>query len=239
MLLLPPQLPLFISFDWDNTLADTRPYTVKVMQLVLDHYNLGRWDTVRTLRNPDKSLQDNFPILFGSYAPEAYELFTHLYKEHYECSISAMPGAQEICMTLKGLGIPFGIISSKDRAMLDYEVACLFNRQHFAFIVGYEDVPHHKPAPDPIHEICKKIGVKASRKTFWHIGDHEQDSSCALAAGVLPIIITWGRHNPRLNQDADNIVLMHSLKDLNCNIRNARSPQRILPTHLNISPVQE
>ena len=60
------------AFDWDNTLAYSREALVFAINKILPQYNLPQWDEVKQKRNRRLSFRDNFPLIFGDNAEEAY-----------------------------------------------------------------------------------------------------------------------------------------------------------------------
>ena len=51
-----------VLFDWDGTLAETRPAVVDAMEHTLAAYGREPWDeTKRKYRDTSKSLKENFP----------------------------------------------------------------------------------------------------------------------------------------------------------------------------------
>jgi HAD superfamily hydrolase (TIGR01549 family) len=57
--------------------------------------------------------------------------------------------------------------------------------------IAYQDVQHHKPHPDGLLAAAKGLGVAPSQCLY--IGDQPKDVQAAVAAGMLPIFVTWGK----------------------------------------------
>lgn len=61
---------------------------------------------------------------------------------------------------------------------------------HFDVVITRLEKPI-KPAPDPIHLACHRLGVKAAQS--WMIGDGDHDITAGNAAGATTIWISHGR----------------------------------------------
>ena len=76
-------MPKTIIFDWDDTLAHTRPAVVEAMEYVLKKYNKEPWDITKAkYRDTKKSLKENFPNFFGDKAQSAYQDYINYYTTH-------------------------------------------------------------------------------------------------------------------------------------------------------------
>ena len=71
--------PRVVLFDWDGTLAETRPAVVDAMEHTLVAYGREPWDeTKRKYRDTSKSLKENFPNFFGEESVRAYDDYLSL-----------------------------------------------------------------------------------------------------------------------------------------------------------------
>lgn len=178
-------------FDWDNTLAESRSTLVYAVNQVLVQYGLPDWEKVQHKCNPDLSFRDNFPLIFGTKALEAYEKYAKIYLENVHRFITAFPKTTEVLEFLKSHGVKLMIMTNKDRRLLKFELPLIFDPALFDNIVcGHEakaDKPHQShliyTLKDfmPAHEI--------NPKNIWVVGDSSVDSRCALSANALAIRI--------------------------------------------------
>ena len=60
------------AFDWDNTLALTRPALECSINEVLQQNGLPTWNEIKNKRDANLSFRDNFPVLFGDKAAALY-----------------------------------------------------------------------------------------------------------------------------------------------------------------------
>ncbi len=180
----------YVLFDWDNTLADTRPLLVAAVNRVLSEYNLPEWETSKQKRNPDLSFRDNFPNIFGEKAVQAYQRYTEVYLQEIS-KLKPVSGAPEALEYFRKQNLPLLIMSNKDRKLLDIEVKQLYNPKWFLRIVGGHEAARDKPWPEHAWYALQGLLAKdeITPDKVWIIGDTAQDSRCALAAGACPIRI--------------------------------------------------
>lgn len=182
----------YVLFDWDNTLAVTRPILVKVVNEVLTEYNLPPWEEVKKQRNPDLSFRDNFPNIFGKeHYEEAYERYRKLYLEQMPSLIQTFSKVPEVLDFFNKKNIPMIIVSNKDKVLLEREVSILFKSEYFYKIVSGHEAERDKPYPEQIFFALKGLlkPEEITPEKVWMIGDSPQDSRCAQAAHARAIRI--------------------------------------------------
>lgn len=180
----------YVIFDWDNTLAESRTTLVYTVNQVLKEYGLPDWEEVKKHRDKDLSFRDNFPNIFGAdKAAAAYARYYELYLDNVKHQIKTFPGVRETLDFFKEHQIQMIIMSNKDRRLLEYELPFLFDKELFAQVVCGHEAARDKPYPEQAYYALNGW-LKPEEITpdkVWIIGDSEQDSDCALAAGALPI----------------------------------------------------
>lgn len=187
-------LPKLITFDWDETLADTRQCIVSTMERTLEHYGKEPWDiTKKKFRDKNKSLKENFPNFFGKNAEEAYNYYITVYKNHFINKATPITGSDLIIKSIENLRMTFGIISNKDKELLNHEIKNIFPQVNFHFVFGNGDAMRNKPDPAPIILACQQTKIEPTKQNVWHVGDSKQDVDCAINAGVTPILIGEGK----------------------------------------------
>lgn len=193
------------AFDWDNTLACTRKALEYTVNLVLPEYSLPLWNEVKSKRDRNLSFRDNFPLIFGKCAGEAYEKYRLLYKQSARELVSRPEKAEETMFFLRAHGVKIVIVSNKDRELLEYELPFLYDRSLFDGIVCGHEAPADKPQKEQLEYAVKSFGVKISPQTVWMVGDSLMDSRCALSAGARAVRIgepIWevaeDRENPEI-----------------------------------------
>ncbi len=186
--------PRAVLFDWDGTLAETRPAVVDAMEHTLAAYGREPWDeTKRKYRDTSKSLKENFPNFFGEESVRAYDDYLAYYRVHGMRRIVPAPGAADFLRSCINAGVGIYVVSNKEKALLTAEVRHFFPDIVFNAVLGNGDAPRNKPAPDPVFAALKNADFAINRETVWLVGDSKQDTDCALAAGVLPVVIGNGK----------------------------------------------
>ena len=181
----------FVIFDWDNTLADSRPALLFAIRQVLAEKGLPVWEEVCRNRNHDLSFKDNFPIFFGGRAEEIYARYAEVYLQHVKDLISTFDGVRQVLDFLAARRVKMMIMSNKDRRLLDYELPLLFDPAMFEKIVCGHEAEHDKPYPEHIFYALSGYlrPDEISPEEVWMVGDSPMDSNCAKAAHALPIRI--------------------------------------------------
>ena len=182
----------FAIFDWDNTLADSRPHIIETINKILPEYNLPVWDIVKRRRDPGLSFRDNFVHIFGpDLAAEAYERYAELYKTANDFSLMTFPGVNEVINNLYEYKVKLFVMTNKDRRLFDLEMPQLFDPRLFVRTVAGHEAPRDKPSPEQVYFLLRGLlrPEEITPENVWIIGDSAQDSSCALAAGAQAIRI--------------------------------------------------
>jgi phosphoglycolate phosphatase len=106
---------------------------------------------------------------------------------------TAYDGVADLLATFAARGVKQGIISNNQGEVVRIITRHLGLAQHLTFAWGEDDVTAPKPAPDGIRQAATQLGVALDRVLF--IGDSENDSEAAQAAGVACVGVTWGIHS--------------------------------------------
>ena len=135
-------------FDWDGTLAETRTPRLWAVNRIMAKYGLPDWESTREKQNKLLSFMDNFPLVFGSRAEEAYREYAELYKANVARMIKTFPGVRETLAFLRQKGVKIAIMTNKDRRLLEFELPLLFDVSLFDRIVCGHEAAHDKPCGD-------------------------------------------------------------------------------------------
>ena len=186
--------PKAIIFDWDGTLAETRPAVVDSMEHVLKLYGKEPWDITKAkYRDTNKSLKENFVNFFGEHAKEAYQLYLDYYEKHGYSKVKPMVHAENFMKFCESKNIDLYVISNKERQLLLKEIAKCFPSVKFKKVLANGDAPHNKPAPDPVFVALKDNKTPINRDNVFLVGDSKQDTDCAENASVYPVLLGSGK----------------------------------------------
>lgn len=204
-----------VVFDWDNTLVESRSALEFCVNKVLKAYNLPEWNIVKKKRDDNLSFRDNFPLIFGDKAQEAYELYRKLYLENVRNLISLFDGVNELIALFQKNNIPLLIMSNKDRLLFDYEYKFFFNSNDFMRIVCGHEAEHDKPHSAQLfyglQGILKKEEI--NEETVWVIGDSPVDSDCAKNSGAKAIRVGFPLWDCD-NEDDEKISFFKNIREL-------------------------
>ncbi|MDP6538565.1 MAG: HAD-IA family hydrolase [Planctomycetota bacterium] len=188
--------PTTILFDLDGTLIDS-------VDLILASYR----HTLRVHRSVDLPPEHFRPGLgrplleqLGSVTSDEAELaaMVETYRahnhEHHDGAVRAYPGVVSALGALTRSGVALGIVTSKNAATAWRGLECCGLAEHFAVLVGSDDVERHKPDPAPVLAAVERLASARERTVF--VGDSPQDLRAGRRAGVRTAAAAWGPFAP-------------------------------------------
>ena len=207
-----------VFFDFDGTLADSFDAiaaSVNYLRALRGHGQLSTSDVKRHVGwGPEHLLTMTVP---------GAEIAVDLprYREHHPKVMAEqtrlMPGAAEALRALHEAGKKIALCSNKPRLfsrglLVHFNIADLFH-----VVIGPEDVPRPKPAPDMIRAALDRLGVPA--ESVLYIGDMTVDIQTARAAGVTVWVVPTGAESLETLTAAKPDRLLENLTDLCGNAR--------------------
>ena len=182
-----------VIWDFDGTLADTRP----IIEAGMDHAlrQLGLPPAVREewLRYVGLPVEEGIRRTFGPLGLSletvlpAYRTFKHLEHEHL---IKGFDGISELLAELHRRGVLQAVASSKRGEPLRRQVAALEWTPYFHPLVTPDEVAAAKPDPESIRLILATLGVAPADAVM--VGDTPFDLDMARAAGVASVGVGHG-----------------------------------------------
>ena len=116
------------------------------------------------------------------------------YREHHPTVMYdqtwLLPGAMETLTTLKSRGRKVALCSNKPRLFSEKLLVRLDIAGCFDAVLGPEDVPHPKPAPDMLLAAVRRLEMAANRVLY--VGDMTVDIKAARAAGLTVWTVPTG-----------------------------------------------
>ena len=147
------------------------------------------------------SRTDIFELLFGEdeeAKADAHHAFDSAYQNHIEDVFPLEPDIRSQVQRLRDVGLPVGVISNRRRDFFEQELARVdgtgWNDLFDVCICG-TDVSARKPAPTPVLEAVRRLGVPADEHV-WYVGDSTTDIISARRAGVTPIFYNGAGWSP-------------------------------------------
>ncbi len=183
-----------VIFDLDGTLADTLSDIAEAMNRALEAHDLPTLepDAYRTLvgegveRLVKRAVPTDRPELIGPVLDD----LKRYYAEHMLDRTTAYSGIPELLDRLTERQIPMAIVSNKPEPATRWMVERMFDRWHFAAVVGGTDGVPLKPDPTAVLKIAGDLGIEPSACVY--LGDTMIDMQTAVAAGMYPVGALWG-----------------------------------------------
>lgn len=185
-----------VLFDADGTLIDTYGTILASMRhAVAEALDLHLPDA-ELMGLVGTPLSDQMLHFAGGDAERA-ERAMEAYRHHNAGTIErtrAFPDTREALGRFKRAGVPLGVVTSKrhDPAVRGLEASGLSG--FFAFVIGCDDWPEHKPEPGPILHGCDLLGL--APEACAYVGDSPFDIQAGTAAGCLTVAALWGMFPP-------------------------------------------
>jgi phosphoglycolate phosphatase len=105
---------------------------------------------------------------------------------------TAYMGVAEMLRSVSQLKIPQGVISNNQSEVVRLILTHLKLADRFELMYGEDHVPAPKPDPSGLLQAARLLGVDRHRCVY--VGDSENDSEAAIAAGMTCVGVTWGIH---------------------------------------------
>jgi HAD superfamily hydrolase (TIGR01549 family) len=205
-----------ILLDLDGTLIQTTEIILDTFKETLDKFfpHLKLKDEELT-----NLLGQTLYKTFGFYTDDQDEVdkiveyYRLISNQKIENGLKAYPGAVETLKYLKSKNCTIGIVTSKMRKVALYHLELTGLIDYIDGLIGYEDVIHHKPNPEPVEKALKLFN--ADKKTTVYVGDHENDIIAAKKAGISSCAVTYShRLKACLNEQPEFVIdELTNLKD--------------------------
>ena len=198
-----------VVWDFDGTLADSRPLIEAGMEFTLGRLGLQDLSGVRDLWMQQVGLpvEEGLRRTFEGVAVEpaevlkVYRTFDWLGHEHL---LQPFPGMSDLVHELHGRGVNMAIASSKRTAALARQVAGFGWADCFSPLVTPDDVRLGKPHPESL-EICLQVHGLAPGEAVM-VGDTPFDLEMAQRAGVPGIAVGHGFYDREALQACDPLA---------------------------------
>lgn len=182
-----------LIFDLDGTLIDSYPLTTFAFKEVIKKWGdveLTEDEIYLSFGPPEKEIFKNY--VGKENLEKCYNEYVRIFEENIE-RIRVFEGIREVLTELKGLRMPVGIFTGRGRE-LSLKLIELKNLTLFIDeLVSSEDVPHPKPYPDGVEEVCRRLGLKPGQ--CLHVGDSFMDIIAGKKAGAITAGALWGTRN--------------------------------------------
>ncbi len=191
-----------VLFDVDGTLLDTRDAWIGAFDAGLaavgSHAMTGAAGA-RWIGTPIETIYAERCALAGEPLRRAVAAFQAFEAASVGDGVRAFPGVPEMLDVLRAWQL--GTITNKrrDTTLAALEAARLGGR--FAVVLGGDSVARKKPAPDPILQAARELGLEPAACAY--VGDTEVDVRAGREAGAVTVGVTWGYGTRARLEEAD------------------------------------
>jgi phosphoglycolate phosphatase len=143
-------------------------------------------------------LEQRFPAALASYMGH--------YKDIDDQYATMYPDVIEGLDAFKAKGIRLACVTNKPLAFALSLLAKAGLRNYFDVVYGGDSLPHKKPHPAQLQQVCKDFALPAAQ--IIAIGDSSNDAEAARAAGCYVLNVPYGYNHgePIQGVDSDGIV---------------------------------
>jgi phosphoglycolate phosphatase len=202
-----------VVFDFDGTLADS----YGAIACSVNHVRSERGMPALSIDEVKRHVGRGPEYLLTHTAPGG-RLADDLacYRAHHPSVMLAMtqllPGAAPLLAGLQRLGKKIGLCSNKPRLFSQKLLQHLEVSAYFDVVLGPEDVPLPKPAPDMLLRAIQRLGLPSDQVLY--VGDMTVDIQTARSAGVRVWAVATGSEERRALEDAKPDRLLADLQEM-------------------------
>jgi phosphoglycolate phosphatase len=212
-------VPLFprpfaaVIFDLDGTLVHSAPDIAAALNIILKAEGVPTFaseDTYRFIgRGAERLIADAFAARGRVLAADALAALTQRYLAAYahrgSPDTTLYPGAMDMLCGLRSRGIKLAICTNKAQSLSNQVVAGLGLNSVIASVIGSDSGYGRKPAPEPLLEACRRIGVEAQEALM--VGDTITDVRTAAAAMCASAVVRHGYSQQPIDALGAQVVL--------------------------------
>jgi len=184
-----------ILFDFDGTLANTNPLILRTLRetfaTMLPQRPLSEAEILECI---GPTLHETGLIYFPDNPQAFVDHYRHLNLLYHDSMVEPYPGIIEMLDSLKAMGMPMAVVSSKKRDVVERGLRLLGMADYFDFVLGGDEVENPKPHPEPIEVALSALGLAPDEALM--VGDNYHDIHAAQNAGVASVAVGWAHRGP-------------------------------------------
>ncbi|HEX2837701.1 MAG TPA: HAD-IA family hydrolase [Phycisphaerales bacterium] len=199
-----PRTPTYsaILFDLDGTLIDSAACIVECFQIACVEHGLAAPQPHEVRATMGIPLERSMPAHAARLgttlsAPQVQDMIT-TYRSHYArltpSLVRPFDGVREMLDACRAMGVPMAIVTSKRVGPAEMNLRHVGFLEHFATIVGSDQVLRYKPEPDTVLIAAERMNI-TDLSTALVVGDATFDIHMGQAAGAKTCAATWGAHD--------------------------------------------
>lgn len=211
-----------VLFDLDGTLIDSVPAYTKMLEIIVHRLNLNPVSTemVAELMKGGVAaweilIPEEMKERKEELRQEIMEMAKEVGREIFLHEVKLIPGSAEIFSQLSANKIKIGLVTSTHTKFLDGKLLPLKKKGIDGLIevvITIEDAPNVKPAPDPLIECARRLGVAKEKSVY--IGDSHIDIRAGKAAGMMTVGVLTGIDSYAILEKEDPDMIVESVLNL-------------------------
>lgn len=177
-------------FDLDGTLMDSLPLVLRAFTHALQPYaSQPSMDLFARMGGPPHRM---FAELIGNaeHVPEAIRRLQSFSRDNNHL-IRPFDGAAVVLEKLRARGVSLAVWTGRDRESTEWLLGTHGLTDYFSTVVCGDDFPTHKPDPEGLREIVKRLDVDL--RDVLLVGDADVDVQGGSACGVETLLIRHAR----------------------------------------------
>ena len=178
-----------LLFDFDGTLLNTNDLILDTFMHVLNERFPGKYTREDCLKFIGPSLQETFDVETPGETETMIANYQAFNMAHHDELAKSYDGVVETLEQLHAMGIRMAIVSTKKRFSLARGMKLMGIEHLFEVVVGFDDVEHEKPHPEPVLLALSQLGV--DKEDALMIGDNYHDILAGQNAGVKTAGVAW------------------------------------------------
>jgi HAD superfamily hydrolase (TIGR01509 family) len=209
----PVRRPAAVIFDMDGLMLDTEPLAARAWADAAAALGVD-FDTALAQSMVGRNFVDCAAMVRARYDAK-YPVDALLARWHatYDGIVEReglvlKPGVDDLLVWLEGHAVPRAVATSTRRERARAKLTRTFLLPRFHDVVGGDEVPLGKPAPDIYLEAARRLGASAGACLV--LEDSEPGVRAALAAGMMAIMVP-DSHPPPADLVATDLLVLPTL----------------------------
>lgn len=168
-----------ILFDLDGVLVDSYEVWFYLLNAVAERNQYPPITREQYKNSWGQGLEVDLKLYYTRHTIEQLRAEYDVLYPDFLHHLRVMDGAERV---LKSITLPKAVITNSPVGLAKRALTVAKLLPYLDTVVGSDEVPHSKPAPDGLFEACRRLGVKPGETIM--IGDSRFDEGAAKAAGT-------------------------------------------------------
>ncbi len=194
-----------LIFDFDGTLADSHKGIFETFNYTFDKLGCKKISQSFFEDLVGMPLEKLFEAALSEGKKDLIEKACGIYRKRYRkiCVKKTVlfPHVKETLLFLKSKGVKMAVVTTKKTELVSIMLEALKISGLFDFVVGGDKVSKHKPDPEGINLVIKKLEGKKESTVI--VGDRRFDIDVGKNAGIKTIAVTYAPKKEALEADLE------------------------------------